>query len=899
MSEVTARLYTLADSLHFESPDRYRPTDEYAAIARSRLPSSWTMQARGFWTTCRPAQSVAASHGWKIHLSSIPENAERTLSAILPVVLEAGVAFKFCSDPFMLGLSLGKGWSRFQVGKFITIYPQDPQQFQALLPQLHQATCDLAGPHVLTDRPYADSTVVYYRYGAHAGVSRPDPYGSLQQGYPLSDGAWQEDVRGPAFRLPPGVVDPVICAAEAAPQSPQGPITLNARYEVKGVLKFNGTGGIYHGRDTATGRKVVIREVRGFSAADGTDVPNGMVNAIQREARILQKLSGTGRVPVYVDLFKEWNNWFLVQEQLEAITLWDSAMAFYFADEDQRSRDGFERIRTKIRQIGEALQCVHDHDVVLRDLTRSNVMFTADGEVKFIDLEFAHEIGVDSRWAKGWTPGYASQQQLEAQRPTVQEDHYAFGALILDMITFCASGLDLCRQALLERKLRQVLDDLGLPDDLHEIVTGLTLQDVDERWSIARALAHLAKAAAPAPDRLMFPTRAQLLEVAAPAAQTRARIAAVLDGYERYLASTCDLSRSDRLWPAGLQMFMTNPVSLQFGATGVAMFLLQRGGQLQPAVLDWIERGATPQRCPSGLYSGRGGVALLMMCAGRPDTARRLLAEINDDPAARVLPGLYFGAAGLGLLNLHAWRSLRDPAHLEAAARIGDALLQQGQRGAVGVYWKAGDRTGLGLGDGQSGIALFLTYLGKATGAQRYLDAAADALDFDLAHGLRIAGRTVWPTHVESGPAAPASPHTRFGSAGIGMACVRHFVATGSERFREAALDCAHSVRPRVTNKIWQDSGNAGFGEFMVDMAHFLGDERFGHAAFYQAEAILPHAIDCEGGIAFAGPAHYRLCNDFGMGGSGIGVFLDRLQNRRRRLLMLDELLEPSPAPGA
>ncbi|PTA75043.1 hypothetical protein C9414_19840, partial [Bacillus sp. Nf3] len=77
------------------------------------------------------------------------------------------------------------------------------------------------------------------------------------------------------------------------------------------------------------------------------------------------------------------------------------------------------------------------------------------------------------------------------------------------------------------------------------------------------------------------------------------------------------------------------------------------------------------------------------------------------------------------------------------------------------------------------------------------------------------------------------------------------------------------------------------------------GDERFAHAAFYQAEAILPHAIDCEGGIAFAGPAHYRLCNDFGMGGSGIGVFLDRLQNRRRRLLMLDELLEPSPTPAA
>ncbi len=79
-------------------------------------------------------------------------------------------------------------------------------------------------------------------------------------------------------------------------------------------------------------------------------------------------------------------------------------MDFYFSEELQTAADGFRRIREKIVSIAEALSVVHSRGVVLRDLTRSNVMFTAAGQVKFIDLEFAHEIGVDDRWVKGGHP---------------------------------------------------------------------------------------------------------------------------------------------------------------------------------------------------------------------------------------------------------------------------------------------------------------------------------------------------------------------------------------------------------------------------------------------------------------------------------------------------------------
>lgn len=892
MVDTTARMYTLMDDVHFENIERYTPTEEYSSIARRLLPADWRLQPHGFWTQCRPPGWQSRSHGWKIHISSIPENAEETIVLACEEIAAVGAMFKFCSDPRMLAMSLGKGWSRFQLGKFITLYPADEAQFLGLLEQLHLRTQHLGGPHILTDRPYKGSSVVYYRYGAHAEGFRPDIYGNRQQGFRLEDGSWHDDVRGAHFRLPPGCTDPVDHLQNAAADPPPADILLNQRYRVLGALKFNGTGGIYHGVDTETGQRIVIREVRGFAGAMPVAAPHVLLGGIQREARILQKLSGTGLVPEFVALFKEWNNWFLVEEQLEASTLWDSAMDFYFSEELQTAADGFGRIREKIIRIGEALSIIHSRGVVLRDLTRSNVMFTATGHVKFIDLEFAHEIGVDDRWVKGWTPGYASAEQRASRRPTVQEDHYALGVLILDMLTFCASGLDLARAQIIDGKLPQVLADLGLPAALRDIVTGLTDPDADRRWDIAMALEALRRIETPSPRRVMFPSRQELLAAPAPMPATCKGLQHILSGLTDYLHSVADTGREDRLWPAGPQLFFTNPVSLQFGATGTAWFLLQHEGHLAPEILDWIQNRAVSERCPPGLYSGIAGVCLLLLQAGRPEAAMRMRARIAQSGDAQTTPSLYFGAAGQGLMELHFWQATGDSAHLSAAISIGERLLENSLLTSQGRCWSWQGKVFLGLGDGQSGIALFLTYLGVASSDARFLRAASEALDFDISHGVRVAGRLFWKNLAGAPANASNSPHTRFGAAGIGAACLRHFAATGEVRYRDIALECAYSVRSRVTNKLWQESGNAGFGEYLLDMAHFLRDERYANAAFHHAEAIAQHAIPMPVGMAFAGPAHHRICNEYSVGGAGIGIFLDRLLKRSPRLLMLDGLLD-------
>ncbi|CRX67349.1 MULTISPECIES: protein kinase domain-containing protein [Stenotrophomonas maltophilia group] len=892
MVDTTARMYTLLDDVHFENIERYRPTDEYSSVARNLLPADWQLQPRGFWTHCRPPGWKSRSHGWKIHISSIPENAEETIAVACEEIAAAGAMFKFCSDPRMLAMSLGKGWSRFQLGKFITLYPAGEAQFLSLLERLHVRTQHLGGPHILTDRPYKGSSVVYYRYGAHSEGFRPDIYGNRQQGFRLEDGSWHDDVRGAHFRLPPGCTDPVVPLERPAVDPPPAEILLNQRYRVLGALKFNGTGGVYHGVDMDTGQRIVIREVRGFAGSMQALAPHVLVGGIQREARILQKLSGTGLVPEFVALFKEWNNWFLVEEQLEASTLWDSAMDFYFSEELQTAADGFRRIREKIVSIAEALSVVHSRGVVLRDLTRSNVMFTAAGKVKFIDLEFAHEIGVDDRWVKGWTPGYASAEQRASRRPTVQEDHYALGVLILDMLTFCASGLDLARGQIVDGKLPQVLADLGLPEALRDIVVGLTDQDAGRRWDIAKTLKALGNIEVPSLRRVMFPSRQELLTAPVPAPSECRALQDILSGLAAYLHSAVDTGRDDRLWPAGPQLFFTNPVSLQFGATGTAWFLLRHEGHLDPAILDWIQDRAVSERCPPGLYSGLAGVSLLLLQAGRREAAMRVRAGVAQSGDALATPSLYFGAAGQGLMDLHFWQATGDGAYLSSAISIGEGLLESSRRSPQGRFWSSQGKVFLGLGDGQSGIALFLSYLGVASGDARFLEAASQALDYDISHGIRVAGRLFWKNLADAPANASNSPHTRFGAAGIGTACLRHFAATGEVRFREIALECAYSVRSRVTNKLWQESGNAGFGEYMLDLACVLGDERYANVAFHHAEAIVQHAVPMPVGVAFAGPAHHRVCNEYSVGGAGIGIFLDRLLKRSPRLLMLDGLLD-------
>jgi serine/threonine protein kinase len=901
---LTDNPFVIAASLHpeyYENIERYRSTDAYLAAVRGLLGEGWIVRPGGFWTSCdpppAPGRAERPQSGWKIHVSAVPSTAVETLRRVVPLVVRRGIGFKYCADPWVFTLSLLKNSSRSQAGKFITVYPGDVDLLKEVIEELHGATRDLRGPFVLSDRPYKDSKVVFYRYGEYFGSARAAPNGSLLRGFQAPDGAWQADERSPYFRLPAWVADPFTDLE--LPKAPgESGVLLAGRYRVKGAFRFSAIGGIYTGEDTRTGATVVIREARpmvGIWESGGDSI-----SLLEKEARILEKLGPTGYTPRFHEMFRQWEHHFLVQESLSAESLWGHSMNFYFRDADLSPAESFEMLRGMIRKLITGLQVVHDHGVVLRDLTKNNVMITLDGaEVKFIDFEFAFELDRDDPPIAGWTPGYASPDQLENRMPAPDDDHYALGALILDIISYSVSGIELNRAGVLAA-LRATLSDLRFPDELYQVVTGLIDESRERRWSLARALDVLEAAPSPpAGERLFANVNGAIPARDGPAPRLLGELSTTLADLEAFFVHSADFDRDDRLWPPSPSVFVTNPVSFQYGAAGGAYFLLRRRGEAPAAELDWIERHlpADPP-LPPGLYSGAAGVALLFLEAGREDRAREILAAGDQPDLVYRWPGLFYGAAGWGLANLHFWRRTGEERYLDAALAAGEHLIRSAREEATGLSWQTEGQTRLGFGEGASGVATFLIFLNACRPDRRVLETAVKAVDYDVSMRQEDSGMVSWYPLSDSPPSHPKSPHMWFGTAGIGAAVLRCHAATGEERLLEFARRCASAVSTRYTNKLWQDFGLSGFGELLLDMHRFLGGGEYLANAYHLAEALLPHRIPRGRGIAFAGEDLFRITCDFGCGGAGIGIFLHRLlEPRTPRVLMLDELI--LPAEGA
>jgi lantibiotic modifying enzyme len=268
------------------------------------------------------------------------------------------------------------------------------------------------------------------------------------------------------------------------------------------------------------------------------------------------------------------------------------------------------------------------------------------------------------------------------------------------------------------------------------------------------------------------------------------------------------------------------------------------------------------------------------------------MALCNHSEVLHETAGLYCGSAGVGLANLDLWHTTQEERWLASAQLIGTELLRRRQTDASGLYWKQEDITPVGLAFGSAGIALFLAHLYLATHDGLFLQAAMSALDFDIAQGVMIEQGLLFYPQVGSSGGVPKSPHTRFGTAGVGSVAIRLYEISGEQRYLESARICADTCSSRYSNKLWQDYGLAGLGEFLLDMHHSTSDDFYLRTAFHLAGAILPYRIITPNGVTFAGRYLERIGCDFGEGSSGIGYFFARLLDQSLpRPLFCDEHL--------
>lgn len=896
----TLNLYCAHDRRWFEASSRYLPDGAHLAVYRALMPAAWRLRRRGLWYIADPPDVPVGLQGWKLHITAPVDGTVEVLRRALPVLRDAFVPFKFLLDPRVNAMTSRKTWPRGSSGKFLTVYPASDERFVEIADWLAEALDGIAGPYILSDRRYRGSKAVYYRYGGFVGLPRLRPDGTAMLMIKAPDGSLVPDVRQPYWHAPEWVGDPV---AEDSHEGSADEELLGGRFAVKSALSFSNQGGVYLASDVRTGRDVAIKEARPHVLCGSANAQ--AVEVLEKEHRLLQTLADTDRFVRPVAFFREWEHAFLAEEHLDGQQLGQLSIALNplcTLDLNGPALRGYlTHMRDLWRQIAEAIAAAHERGILLGDLSFTNVMVVeGDRTVKVIDLEAAVQEGVDPELGIH-TIGYASPRTVRTNRYDRANDYHALGALMLGSLMVVNGAVGYHRPAL-PRFLDALATDLALPHALVELIAELTDEAADH-WDPQEVLERIdaldLAVAEPVPLALPAPAPTPNLEV---------RVQETVADIVRYVVETADPYRDDRLFPADLGVFETNPLSVAFGALGVLRALQRLTGTVAPAFLAWaLRHGADSTAVPPGLYFGQAGIAWSFAELDQIDVARTILARAAEHPLLWTSHDLLNGCAGYGLAQLRLWQLTGDDTHLEEARKVGVRLAEAAVRDERGAHWPIADgpdgeiSVPVGYAYGAAGIALFLLYLHLATGEEWVLALGRAGLDFDLSQGVRVGDRARgYPSQATDATAEGGVVRNYWdeGTAGVTTVAIRYLAVQPDPDLRRAVREnledsCRkYAVMPQLFH------GLAGLGNVLLDAFELTGERRYLHEAWRTAEGVLLFRVERPEGTVFPGEQALRETTDFATGSAGVGLFLDRLSHARpggrtNFNFVLDDLLPP------
>ena len=207
-------------------------------------------------------------------------------------------------------------------------------------------------------------------------------------------------------------------------------------YHLQTLLGKGGMGEVYRARDTRLGRDVAVKVLPRAFTAD----PDRLAR-FEREARVLASLNHP-HIGTIHGLEESEGVRALVLELVEGETLADRLLRGAVAIPDALAM---------ARQIADALEAAHDKGIVHRDLKPSNIKITPDGVVKVLDFGLAKggtevsgydltqsptiSIGNTHDGVILGTAPYMSPEQARGQAVDKRTDIWAFGCVLLEMLT--------------------------------------------------------------------------------------------------------------------------------------------------------------------------------------------------------------------------------------------------------------------------------------------------------------------------------------------------------------------------------------------------------------------------------------------------------------------------------
>ena len=211
---------------------------------------------------------------------------------------------------------------------------------------------------------------------------------------------------------------------EIAPHHLLPGYVLRDRYVVGSVLGEGGFGITYVGFDDVLEVKVAVKEFYmtgvvnrnntvsakiSYEMSNQKDLFERNKEKFYKEAKVLAKFSKTGGIVDVRDFFYENDTAYIIMEFLEGETLKDRLKR-----EKKLSVDETLQI---VAPLLDSLKAIHAQNIIHRDISPDNIMFTEDNKVKLIDFGAAREYAKDDLKSLSviLKPGYAPMEQYRSK----------------------------------------------------------------------------------------------------------------------------------------------------------------------------------------------------------------------------------------------------------------------------------------------------------------------------------------------------------------------------------------------------------------------------------------------------------------------------------------------------
>ena len=204
------------------------------------------------------------------------------------------------------------------------------------------------------------------------------------------------------------------------PLSPEGTL-LDGRYRVLRHLGSGGMASVLLCQDERLGRQVAVKRLHADSPAD-------VEQRFVREARLGALLNHPNVVTVF-DTATDSEGVLIVMEYVAG-----EALSLTLKRGPLRS----ERVGLMVRDLGAALDHLHGHGVVHRDVKPGNVLLRKDGVTKLVDLGIATAADQTRITRSGMvlgTASYMAPEQLEGGEAGPATDIYALSVVAYEALT--------------------------------------------------------------------------------------------------------------------------------------------------------------------------------------------------------------------------------------------------------------------------------------------------------------------------------------------------------------------------------------------------------------------------------------------------------------------------------